>query len=287
LETVRSNAREDYLVLRGAGRTPMIQQVSPVLEYAKHCGRLSRIGSFVHFVIGAIDEREVSLPQKKEYIAAKEKVVEGFRMAFQAFENPPELDPDAVRKVVDSAFIVPEPSKQLVCNLALVMAVTEIEIFLEHLIDVILAKDPRRLKGLAFNKQLTAAELVELANYEDVMRRLRQKVSKQVLDLPAKEMFVRLGGDFDLFREEEFVFRANPKWGIAEIEAVWKTRHKIVHEGELPVAEEYFNSVFLCFAWMMNFLSFRARKNFGLQVDYDFMLNAAAAGYKKLGKPLG
>lgn len=138
-----------------------MSNTEPILAYVEHSGRLSRIALFVKFVMGAIAEFEVALPKRDSFKKAQGDMIEGFQMMLDALVDAPVMDTKAFVEAIHSAFVISEPSRQLVCNLSLVMLCSEMEIFIEHLIDVILTKDPRRLKDLASEKRLSAIELVE------------------------------------------------------------------------------------------------------------------------------
>jgi hypothetical protein len=222
-----------------------------------------------------LEEWSVRFPQERPYIEARERVVEGVRQLLQSLAPPEEVDAEEVKKALDISVVAAGPSRNLLYNLSLVMLVTQTEIFIEHLVDVILTVEPRRLKDLAEGKTLTASELVDLADYESVMKRLREKVSKEVVDSSTRDMFLKhLGERFGLFRPEQFVLKYAPgspkekeQWGISEIEVVWGTRHEIVHEGQLTVDESLFTSAFVGCSWLETFLSLRAHDTYGISID--------------------
>src|ERR1700682_3691612 len=165
--------------------------MSTILKYAEHSGRLTNVAPVVRFTTGAISRHERGLPNDENYVRAKEEIVESYCRVLASFVNPPELDSEELKELVDRATIVAEPSRNLIYNLCFVMLVTQIEIFIEHLIDVILEAEPRRLKDLAGERNLTVAELVDLQAYDAVMKRLREKVSKDVINSSAHDMFVK------------------------------------------------------------------------------------------------
>jgi len=265
--------------------------MSAVLNYSEHTGRLGNIALLVRFTMGAIDRLELSLPKEESYIKSREKIVEGVQMMLKSLVDPPQFDSEKVRSDVDKAFIVAQPSRNLIHNLCLVLLVTQTEIFIEHLVDVILSTDPRRLRDLAGEKNLTTAELVDLQNYDAVMKRLREKVSKEITASSTQDMFItHLGKRFGLFRKEEFVSKrpqapGKKQWDIDDIESVWATRHKIVHEGELPTTKEFFDGTFAGCIWLETFLSFRAREKYGLIIDSPDYLDSMAKliGISKAG----
>lgn len=262
------------------------------LNYAEHSRRLADIKFLVAFVMGAIGRMETTFPNEEGFAKAQKEIVAAFRMLLESVGQPPEFHVEQVKADVLKAFIPAERSRTLIHNLCFVMIVTQVEIFIEHLIDVILSAEPRRLRDLAGDKQLTARELVDAQNYDAVMKQLRQKIAKEVLSASPREMFERhLGQRFKLFRKEDLIFRRkNPSgekedWGIVEIEAVWKTRHRIVHEGQLEVDKGTFEYAFAGSLWIETFLSVKAREQYGLSIDSPEVLDISARMFNlsKLG----
>jgi hypothetical protein len=172
--------------------------------------------------------------------------------------------------------------------LCLVMLVTQVEIFINHLINSILSKEPRRLKDLAGDKQLNFREVVDAGDYEAVMERVRGKVAKEVLDSSIREMLGKhLGQRFGLFDHESLTCTTlkesgeEETLGISDIEGIWKTRHEIVHEGMFDLNRNDFERALFTCSWLETFLSVRAQAVYGLAVDSDPKLKAYAALFDK------
>ena len=261
----------------------MISPTPVTLNYAEYHRRLGDIKFLANFVMGAIGRMEITFPKEESFIKGQQEIVAAFGRIFEAVSPAPKLNVEQIKSDMTKALIPAERSRTLINNLCLVMLVTQAEIFIEHLIDVILASEPRRLKDVAGDKQLMANELVDAQNYDVVMKRLREKVSKEVIGSSTRDMFLKhLGQKFKLFRNEELIFKRKNSlneredWGIVEIEAVWETRHRIVHEGRLDVDETYFEYAFAGLLWIETFLSFRAREKYGLAIDSPQTLDVMA-----------
>jgi hypothetical protein len=253
---------------------------------------LADIKFIADFVMGAIGRMEITFPNEEAFIKGQQEIVAAFGAILESVSQPPEFHVEQIKADVIKALIPAERSRTLINNLCFVLLVTQAEIFIEHLIDVILASEPRRLKDLAGDKQLTANELVDAQNYDVVMKRLREKVAKEVIGSSTRDMFLKhLGKKLKLFRIEELIFKRRNSlneredWGIVEIEAVWETRHRIVHEGRLDVDKTYFEYAFAGLLWVETFLSFKAREKYGLAIDSPETLNVMAKmiGLSKLG----
>jgi hypothetical protein len=208
-----------------------------------------KIANFVRFTTAAVDHFGSALPTREKYKSGKAGIIEGFRKIAAAFEPPLDLDFEALEKAVDS-----------IADFA----------------------EPRRFRDIAPDKVVTASELVDLPDREAAMRKLRLKVAKDVLNSSAREMFLSyLGKKFGLFREEDLGFgTGTSKWSIKEIEATWAARHRIVHEGQLPLTEEHFDTALTGFLWLVLFLAVRCRKKYAITTDGDLLLDSWATTFK-------
>ena len=259
-----------------------------VLRFENHHNRLGNIAWLVRFLDGAIGRAAKSLPTEPGFLKAQEELLAGLRSIFESVSPPPQFDAEEIKNCLAKWVTPTEDSRSLVYSLCLVMLVTQVEIFIDHLIDAILSKEPRRLKDLAGEKQLNFRELVDAQDYETVMTRLREKVAKEVLDSSIREMLEKhLGQRFNLFDKESLrctTLRESGEketWSIADIERVWKTRHEIVHEGRVDLNQNDFERAFFACSWLETFLSVRAQAMYGLAVDSDSTLRIYSALFDK------
>jgi hypothetical protein len=259
-----------------------------VLKFKDHHDRLGNIAWLARFLDGAIARAGKSLPTEPGFLKAQEEMLAGMRSLFESVSPPPQFDAEQIKDCLAKWAAPTDDSRYLVYSLCLVMLVTQVEIFINHLIDVILTKEPRRLKDLAGDKQLNFRELVDAQDYETVMARLREKVAKEVLDSSIREMLEKhLGQRFGLFEKESLTCTTLEEsgekaiWGISEIEAVWKTRHEIVHEGRFDLNKNDFERALFACSWLETFLSVRPQAVYGLTVDSDSTLKMYAALFDK------
>src|SRR5690348_12756542 len=70
-------------------------------------------------------------------------------------------------------------------------------------------------------------------------------------------------------------------WSIREIEAVWKIRHEIVHEGRLDLTRGNFETALFVCSWVEAFLGICAQRVFGLVVDSESTLRMYADLFEK------
>src|SRR5580704_12633857 len=121
---------------------------SIVLKFQAHHHRLGNISRLAHFLGGAIERTANSLPNEVEFIRAQEEIVASLQMFGECVEPRRQFDPEEIRTCLRTWATPSEGSRGLLYSLCLVMLVTQVEIFVEHLIDVILLAEPRRLKDL-------------------------------------------------------------------------------------------------------------------------------------------
>ena len=259
-----------------------------VLKFENHHNRLGNIAWLARFLDGAIGRAAKSLPTEPGFLKAQEELLTGLRSIFESVSPTPQFDAEEIKNCLAKWATPTEDSRSLVYSLCLVMMVTQVELFIDHLIDVILSKEPRRLKDIAGDKQLNSRELVDAHDYERVMARLREKVAKEVLDSSIREMLEKhLGQRFSLFENESLICTTlresgeKETWGISEIEAIWNTRHEIVHEGRLDLNQSDFERALFVCSWLETFLSVRAQAVYGLTVDSDSTLKIYAALFEK------
>jgi hypothetical protein len=260
-----------------------------ILKFEDHHSRLGNIASFVRFLSGAIGRTAVLLPNESGFLKAQEALVVAVHGLSKSVEPPLPFEPEEIKRVLANWAIPSEGSRSLVYSTCLVMLVTQVEIFIEHLIDVILSAEPRRLKDLAGDKQLSSRDLVDAQNYETAMKQLREKVAREITRSSVREMFEKhLGQRFNLFKKDSFMCATlneseqQETWGISEVEAIWDTRHEIVHEGRLDVNKSVFERSLFCCSWIETFLAIRAQEVYGLALDSATTLKLYSSLYDKV-----
>lgn len=229
------------------------------IDYTGHVARLSQLRIAMRFCAGAIEKEWQRTEGQREQ--ALEQISEGIDDIFAALAPNPHDTPEKISTqkaefgtAMREAACFDASSRRLLINLALVMCCTELEVFITHLIDVILVTEPRLLKSIASQKSLTGAELVDLESSEKIFQALRDKVAKEVTDQGTKDMFSsHLGKRFGLMVEDDLLFPGNLSLqkdgfcGLDQVKEIFDKRHQIVHRGTLPLdGLQYFeNSISL------------------------------------------
>src|ERR1700730_6234227 len=132
-----------------------------VLKFQDHHNRLGNIAWLARFLDGAIWRTAKTLPTEAGMPEAQEKIIAGLRLLGESLSPVHRFDAEDIKSCLTKWITPTEDSRSLVYSLCLVMLVTQVEIFIGHLIDVILSAEPRRLKDLAGDKQLNFRELVD------------------------------------------------------------------------------------------------------------------------------
>ena len=258
------------------------------LKFKEHHERLGNIAWLVRLLDGAVASTAKTLPVEPRFLRAQEDMVKGFHLLGESLSPPHQFDAEEIKACLTKWFTPTEDSRSLVYSMGLVMLVTQVEIFMNHLIDTILVTEPRRLKDLGGEKLLNFRELVDSHNYETVMARLREKVEKEVLDSSIREIFEKhLGQRFGLFDKESLACTTLKEsgekeiWGISDIEAIWKIRHEVVHEGRLDLNQDDFERALFACSWLETFLGVRAQAVYNVVIDSNSTLKIYAELFDK------
>ncbi len=257
------------------------------LDFEKHIARLQQLLAATRYTIGACEHREQFLNEDPKMLEARQALIEGAKSVAAAYGQ--EADEKAVESAFGFYFRPTEVAKPMILSFALVSFATEFEVFISQLVRCILDREPRLLKSLGPEKTLTVTEVCDLGSYERVVGRLQEKIVKEITDSNPRTMLLHhLGKRLGLFSAEEFAYdvrksglyklfqdrnldvtKIRPaRWGITEVEQVFRTRHAIVHEGQLPVTDlSDIESISTVFSWAETFLALRAFRKFSIPID--------------------
>lgn len=249
------------------------------LEFAKHHKRLAQLQMATRYTIAALDEKHESDQPKFERWASGnlEKLAGAIPESQRGNVNLSEV----VGAIKDTIQLAPS-AKPLVLSLAVVSLCTELEVFVSHLVRVILSSTPALIKTLASDKSLTGAEVSDCNSYEQIFERLHSKIVKEMIDSSTQKMIIRhLGKRLSLFKEQQLVFTPSKyisqkastashkvRNGLTELVRAFEERHSIVHEGALPIQElKAFQDMHTIFVWFEVFLSVQAVRKYPILVD--------------------
>ena len=248
------------------------------IAYFSHYTRLVDIHKIVAFGCYAAEETQ----ERKNPL-----IEDTFKVMASKFEElldfvQPTSDESERKKITKDLFEQYQASfrmdlitKHLLINLSLVMLCTELEVFIGHLIDRVLTKDPRMLKSVASKKHLSASDIVDLKTSEAIFQALRDKVVKEITDCNARDMFLsQLGERFQLIEECDFQtqkiksLEQNGFFGFSKVEEIFRFRHEIVHRGTLLLNDaDYIGNTVGMFQVLQYHMTRRAISKYGLILD--------------------
>lgn len=145
-------------------------------------------------------------------------------------------------------------------NQGLVMICTIFEIFLNHVLLVVMINKPETLIGISSEKNLSVEKIVELKTYDKIMEGLRMKVIEHFSRQGIKEkikVFKNMGIDdkkiFDFSRLAVEIRERLSGYNLEKLDEIFQKRHDIVHKNILPVqnfgeleeVKEFFEKIIL------------------------------------------
>jgi len=262
---------------------PMVE-----LRYQQHFAQLATVFSAIRYGLNALQGHEERLRERvkdsPEVAEGIRKIKDGVTKIGQSFKpkvtlsdtQAQELE-EQLHQLLDS-LVASEPARELLLNLGLVMLCTQLEVFIGHLIDVTLATEPRLFLQLAPDKELKAKEILELADHEAVMRRLRDKVADEVDRAGTRDKFIKhLGERFGLIEESQI--KVAPRfegpsadgfkdWNLDRVVSLFDERHRVVHRREFPVQDiSYLRDAYLIFVAVETVLSVNAVRKYNVRLD--------------------
>lgn len=133
----------------------------------------------------------------------------------------------------------------ILLNQNLVMLCTVLEIFFIHILEVIIESSPKTLIGLSKEKAISLESVIELKNYDALIRDFKDKTFDHFSRQSIKEQFgiyKKIGIDITtIFDYSTFTPSAQKEMVGNDIEKliqIFETRHSIVHDNTLPIKQE-------------------------------------------------
>lgn len=117
----------------------------PLLLFAKHLERMQRVHLAATYTVRALEKKAEMDADNPVLVSAKKQIVDGLTMIANSVEPKIDADLQELMKAVDKMANFAEPARQIVLNLVLVTMCTELEVFIAHVIDVVLTIKPEVL----------------------------------------------------------------------------------------------------------------------------------------------
>lgn len=108
------------------------------LRSSAHLDRLVNLDLALRFTLSALKEHDLSWSRSPEVATALEKMANGWRDIQRAVNESP-TDHDEIVRTLKDRFQLAQPARAAVLNLFHVMLCTELEVFVTHFVDVVLA----------------------------------------------------------------------------------------------------------------------------------------------------
>jgi len=256
---------------------------TPIIRYEEHSTRLFEIEMAIKFSLSAMETKADSLKGDPKIDAAFaqmgsgfEKILESVRMDDKDRASARKAHKSDLNKFKDVA-LGGFHARELLLNIGLVMLCTQLEVFINHLLDVVLAAEPRKILDLAPDKELSAKEVLDLGNYDAVMQRVRDKIVDEVDRAGTRDKFSKhLGQRFKLIDTSQIRIvppqGVDPSqfkdWNIDRLDQVFGERHRIVHRGELLIQDSnYLSLVSLFFKAIQTTLTINAVRGYPVVLD--------------------
>ena len=247
-------------------------------RHDKYALDLTGMHMAITFALEGVRERGKRLSEDAVVNDAMERMRKGLFMMAGSL-NPegkaklePEIEPTMAR--FKEHVLGGLGAEGLLLNLGLVLFYTQLEIFVNDLLDAVLRAEPRKFMDLFAKKNLTAKEAVEAGDYERVMELLRGKIIDEIDRQGTRGKFVKLLGEkFGLIEESEinltFPGQAGPacKWNIDKLVEIFDQRHRVVHRSELTVTDEdYLRRIQVFFSAIEAVLTINAVRRYNVRL---------------------
>jgi hypothetical protein len=133
-------------------------------------------------------------------------------------------------------------SKRTVLNLSLVMMCTILELFFEHVFDVIFNANSQTLLSLSKDKNITVEQFLKHTTYDDVLNEFIHKSTDHIIMQGTKEILkvfdnigIKTNKVFSWSNFTKEVQLQFADWTDAKLYDIFQERHSIVHDHATPL----------------------------------------------------
>ncbi len=277
------------------------------LRYLQHFQLLSAIPRAIEYGLAALEKHEVELRKNAkdgseiaDALAQIRDGIMGFGHTLRPKVKPSRIGFEEVEETLQQfaeSLAAAKPSGEQLLNLGLVMLCTQLELFISHLIDVVLATEPRRLLRALPDMEIKIKEALELDEGEDVMEPFRDMVAEEIGRAGTKEKFVtHLGERLGLIDPSEIKVAplvesagagAFQECNLDMVIRLFDERRRVVHRGVLPVRDiPCLKKAQLIFQSIVTVLTINAVRKYNIRLDSPASAGLACAlGKSVFGVP--
>ncbi len=234
-----------------------------VIETILFMGKLSDVYVFLDYALNAMDEPVVKKKSLTKWMGGIADLVRDARFVKKGVLSEKEFEAFALQAeeaIKDSYVKKFNDSKKTVLNLSLVMMCTVMELFFEHVFDVIFKANSQTLLSLSKDKNITVEQFLKHTNYDDVLNEFVQKSTDHIIRQGTKEIlkaFDNIGIKTDkVFSWSDFTEEVQLQfadWNDEKLSEIFNERHSIVHDNAMPfqsfeellMRQEFFTKIIL------------------------------------------
>ena len=234
-----------------------------VIETISFIGKLSDVYLFLDYALNAMDDPLVQKKALSKWMKGVPEMLRDERLLNKAAFPEKEFEGLVLRAeegMKESYIKKFNESKKVVLNLSLVVMCTVMELFFEHVFNLICKANSRALLCLSKDKNITLEQFLTYATYDAALNEFIQKTTDHIIREGTKEVlkaFNNIGMktaeifSWDMFTEDVQIHFAD--WKDAKLFDIFQERHSIVHNNAMPIQsiedlllrQEFFTKIIL------------------------------------------
>jgi len=216
-----------------------------VVETLTFMGKLSDVYLFLDYALNAMGEPLVQKKALSKWMQGIPELLRDEKLLNKAAISKKEYEAFVLRAedgMKESYIRKFNESKKVVLNLSLVMMCTVMELFFEHIFNLICKANSGALLCLSKDKNITLEQFLTFATYDAVLNEFIQKTTDHIIREGTKEVlkaFNNIGMktaeifSWDMFTEDVQTRFAD--WKDAKLFDIFEERHSIVHDNAMPI----------------------------------------------------
>ena len=234
-----------------------------VIETFTFMGKLSDVYLFLDYALNAMDEPMVHSKALSKWMKGASEIVRDVKLVNKAALSAEDHQAFVLRseeRMRESYIRKFNESKKRVLNLSLVMMCTVLELFFEHVFDVIFRANSQTLLSLSKDKNITVDQFLQYGTYDDVLNKFIQKSIDHIIREGTKEVlksFDNIGMKANnIFSWTHFTKKVQLQfadWTDTKLYDIFQERHSIVHDNTMPLQsveelllrQEFFEKIML------------------------------------------
>ena len=216
-----------------------------VIETSTFLGKLFDVYLFLDYALNAMDEPTAHSKALSKWMKGVPEMVRDVELVSKAAFSAKDYEAFVSRAeegMRESYIRKFKESKKTVLNLSLVMMCTVLELFFEHVFEVIFKANFQTLLSLSKDKNITVEQFLKHTTYDDVLNEFIQKSTDHIIRQGTKEILkafdnigIKTNNIFswtDFTKEVQLQFA---DWTDVKLYDIFQERHSIVHDNTMPL----------------------------------------------------